>query len=301
MYHITVFTTTYNRAYLLTRVYKSLCQQTICEFEWLIIDDGSTDGTIELVKQWKMEDKFTIRYIYKENGGVHTARNVAYREIKTELCFQVDSDDWLLDDAVETVLLTWESKGGSSFSGIVALCADASGQVIGSRLPDRLSIPFRQLNTKYKVTGDKCYVFRTEVMVNIPEYPVFQGENRVPIAWKYSQIPDEKEILIINRPLCIVEYQPDGISAGIRKQYFKNPKGMAAGYKMVLRHAYGIKQLVKSSIGYSTFSLMSKNKGFISNSPKLISTLIFLPLGLAAYIYINARWGKYKRELKTNS
>lgn len=300
MFLITVFTTTYNRVNLLPRVYASLCQQTINQFEWLIVDDGSVDGTKAAVEQWIKEDKLTIRYIYKENGGVHTARNIAYREIKTELCFQVDSDDWLLNDAVETVLSVWKSEGGRNFSGIVGLCTDTTGELIGSRLPDRVSVPFRQLNTKYKVTGDKCYAFRTEVMVTIPDYPVFHGENRVPIAWKYSQIPDNMEILIINRPLCVVEYQPEGISAGIRKQYFRNPKGMAAGYEMVLRHAYGIKQLVKSSIGYTTFSLMSKNGGFISKSPRPLSTLVFLPLGLAGYIYINAKWGKYRRLSNTN-
>ena len=136
MYPITVFTTTYNRAQLLERVYKSLCRQTIHDFEWLIVDDGSTDGTEEIVKQWKNESKLTIRYIYKENGGVHTARNVAYREIKTELCFQVDSDDWLLNNAVETALLVWKTQGGYSFSGIVGLCIDTSDNFIGSQLPD---------------------------------------------------------------------------------------------------------------------------------------------------------------------
>ena len=300
MYPITVFTTTFNRANLLKRVYTSLCKQTNKNFEWLIVDDGSKDGTKELVKQWMNDNELTIKYIYKENGGVHTARNVAYREIQTELCFQVDSDDWLSNDAVETVLSLWEKHGGKNLAGIVGLCSYSSGEIIGSQLPDYQAVPFKELNTKYKVTGDKCHVFRTEVMKKIPEYPVFQGENRVPIAWKYSQIKDNQEVLIINKVLCIVEYQSDGISAGIRKQYFKNPKGMAAGYEMVLRNAYGFKQLVKSSIGYVTFGMMAQNNKLILNSPKPISTLIFYPFGLAGFIYIHVRWGKFKKEMKSS-
>lgn len=291
---ITIFTTTYNRDHLLSRVYSSLCRQTCKEFEWLIIDDGSTDNTEEFVNNWIKERKINIRYIAKENGGVHTARNLAYNSINTELCFQVDSDDWLVDNAVEIVLGIWSEYGNDELSGIVALCKFESGEVIGSELPKILTVPFRQLNTKYKVTGDKCYIFRNEVMKNIPDYPVFEGENRVPIAWKYSQIPDEKEILILNKTLCIVEYQPEGISAGIRKQYFTNSKGMAAGYEMVLRNSYGIKQLINSSIKYSTFSIIAKNKNFIRVSPKPLTTTLLLPLGLAGYFYIMIRWGKHQ-------
>lgn len=296
MYPVTVFTTTYNRSNLLKRVYKSLLKQTNRNFEWLVVDDGSTDNTKELVESWIEDKEMSIKYIFKENGGVHTARNVAYNEIQTELCFQVDSDDWLSNDAVEITLSLWGKYGGDKVAGIVGLCSNSSGELIGSKLPDLLSVKFRELNTKYKVTGDKCHIFKTKVMKNIPDYPVFEGENRVPIAWKYSQIQSDQEVLLTNKILCIVEYQPEGISAGIRKQYFKNPKGMAAGYEMVLKNAHGLKQLIKSSIGYVTFGLMAHNNKLIQKSPKPISTLIFYPFGLAGFIYIHVKWGKLTRK-----
>ena len=296
MNSITVFTTTYNRANLLKRVYDSLCRQTIKNFEWLIIDDGSTDETNQIVNKWVEKGHIKIRYIYKENGGVHTARNFAYNNIYSDLCFQVDSDDWLVDDAVETVINLWLKHGGKHISWIVGLCKFQSGEIIGSYLPEIISAPFRQLSTKYRVTGDKSYVFRTEMMKRIPEYPVFENENRVPIAWKYSQIPDENEILILNKALCFVEYQPEGISAGIRKQYFKNPKGMAAGYEMVLRNSIGLKQLVQSGIKYCSFSMLANNEKFISRSPKPVITFLLLPFGVIGFYYINIRWGKYKNK-----
>lgn len=106
---ITVFTPTYNRAYCLHKCYESMKRQTSKDFEWLIIDDGSSDGTDELVKGWMKEEKsFPIRYIYKKNGGMHTAYNVAYENIDTELAMNIDSDDYLTDTAIEDILNFWK-------------------------------------------------------------------------------------------------------------------------------------------------------------------------------------------------
>lgn len=294
MKRITVFTCTYNRADLLPRVYDSLCRQTCPDFKWLVVDDGSTDGTKELVQGWINEKKVEISYIYKKNGGVHTGYNAAFRTIDTELCMCIDSDDWLTDNAVEMILNLWDQNRELSYGGIIGLNIDSNGNVIGSQLPKRISSPYRHLYTKYKVTGDKKFVFRTEMMKEIPEFPEYSDEKLVPLGYKFIQIPDENELLIINKPLCVVEYQSTGISAGIRKQYFKNPKGMAAGYEMSMRYAYGIKQHIKTSVGYIVFSLIAGNKHFISKSPRPLSTLFFLPVGIGGYLYVLAKWGKYR-------
>lgn len=111
---LTVFTPTYNRAHTLRRVYESLCTQTVCEgFEWLVIDDGSTDFTRQLVEGFISEKRIPIRYIYKENGGLHTGYNTAYANIDSELCVCIDSDDFMPDDAVELILKKWDSEGSS--------------------------------------------------------------------------------------------------------------------------------------------------------------------------------------------
>ena len=105
---LTVFTPAYNRAHTLPRTYESLCRQKCKQFIWMIIDDGSTDNTAELVKGWQSRSNgFPIRYIYKENGGMHTAHNTAYANIDTELNVCIDSDDMLADNAVELILNKW--------------------------------------------------------------------------------------------------------------------------------------------------------------------------------------------------
>ena len=108
---LTVFTPLYNRKDTLKRTYESLCRQTCKDFEWLIIDDGSTDNPYKEIEEWIRRDNgFKIRYIYKENGGMHTAHNTAYENINTELNTCIDSDDYMPDDAVEKILNCWKSK-----------------------------------------------------------------------------------------------------------------------------------------------------------------------------------------------
>ena len=140
MSRITVFTPTYNRAYCLHKCYESLKRQTCKEFDWLIIDDGSSDGTDQLVQGWKAENNdFEIRYVYKENGGMHTAHNTAYEHIDTELNTCIDSDDKLAPGAVEHILAKWEQVKGCGYAGIIALDSDFDGNVIGKGFPGTTS------------------------------------------------------------------------------------------------------------------------------------------------------------------
>ena len=105
---ITIFTPAYNRAYTIHKCYESLKRQTSKNFKWLVVDDGSTDNTRELILKWKEEADFEINYIYKKNGGMHTAHNTAYENIDTELNVCIDSDDYLTDDAVEIIINEWQ-------------------------------------------------------------------------------------------------------------------------------------------------------------------------------------------------
>ena len=132
MAFITVFTPAYNRAHTLPRTYESLCQQNCKDFIWLIVDDGSIDNTVELIKEWQIKDNgFEIRYIYKENGGMHTAHNVAYENIDTELNVCIDSDDRLAENAVKKILEKWNEVKDLGYAGLIGLDADLDGNLIG--------------------------------------------------------------------------------------------------------------------------------------------------------------------------
>ena len=131
MAFLTVFTPTYNRADTLLRTYESLCVQDCKDFIWLIIDDGSDDCTAQRIDSWKhKENGFEIQYIYKENGGMHTAHNTAYENIHTELNVCIDSDDKMAPGAVRKIKDTWKKIRSQGYAGMIALDADFFGNII---------------------------------------------------------------------------------------------------------------------------------------------------------------------------
>ena len=153
---LTIFTPTYNRAHTLHLCYESLKRQTLKDFIWLIIDDGSTDNTKELIDQWIKEDIIPIRYYYQENQGMHGAHNTAYELIDTELNVCIDSDDYMPNDAVEKIITFWKRHGNENFAGIVGLDADQSEKVIGTTMPVGLkSTTLQELYDTYKVKSVK--------------------------------------------------------------------------------------------------------------------------------------------------
>lgn len=185
---LTIFTPAYNRAHTLGRTYESLLRQTCDDFEWLIVDDGSKDSTQELVERWMQEGKISIRYIYQENQGMHGAHNTAYRNIYTELNTCIDSDDYMPDDAVETIVNFWKAHGSDKYAGIIGLDCTENGNIIGTPFPKEMKET--TLNGFYAKggKGDKKLVYRTDIIKQYPEYPIFEGEKYVSLGYKYLLI-----------------------------------------------------------------------------------------------------------------
>ena len=148
---LTVFTPAYNRAHTIGRTYKSLCRQTCKDFEWLVIDDGSSDNTKELVEGWIKENKIPIRYIYQQNQGMHGAHNTAYANITTELNTCIDSDDFMPDDAVENIVYFWKQNGSDKYAGIIGLDQVVSGEIIGTKFVLN-NVKIKPVNAKHKHT-----------------------------------------------------------------------------------------------------------------------------------------------------
>lgn len=284
---LTVFTPTYNRAYTLHLCYESLKRQTCSDFEWLIIDDGSNDGTRELVAGWIRENRIPIRYHYQENLGMHGAHNAAYARIDTELNVCIDSDDYMADDAVEKITSFWRMHGSDKYAGIVGLDVSQRGDVIGTRMPEHVKhSTLTDLYALHQVKGDKKLVYRTELTSATPPYPIFPGEKYCPLSYKYILIDQQYPLLIMNEVLCVVEYMQDGSSLNIIKQYKKNPRGFSFFRKVAMQHAPSFKGRIREAVHYVSSSLIIRNASFLKESPRKGITLLAIPIGILLYFYI---------------
>ena len=168
----TVFTSTFNRAHTLYRPFRSLAGQTFRSFEWLVVDDGSTDGTRDLIDDWSTESRFPIRYLWQENQGLHIAFNRAVREAKGEFFFPLDSDDAIVPEALERLHWHWEripEHRRREFSGVCCLCRGDDGRLIGDRFPeDVMDSDSLEMAYRYRVRGQKGGFHRTDVMRQFP-------------------------------------------------------------------------------------------------------------------------------------
>ncbi|MDI9241562.1 glycosyltransferase family 2 protein [Fusibacillus kribbianus] len=277
---LTVFTPTYNRAHTLPRTYESLREQDCKDFIWLIVDDGSTDETANLVKRWQKEEKgFEIQYIYKENGGMHTAHNTAYENIHTELNVCIDSDDKMASGAVSKIKQTWEKVRGKEYAGLIALDTDFSGNLIGKGFPSGMQET--TLSGYYAAggSGDKKLIYRTDVIKSVPPYPVFPGEKYVGLVYKYTLVDQKYKLFVLNDVICEVEYQADGSTGTMWKQYLNNPCGFAFLRKVAMQYPTSKKRMIRDCIHYCSSSQIARNKYYIQESPRKLLTVLCTPLG----------------------
>lgn len=283
---ITVFTPTYNRAHLLHNCYESLLKQENKQFKWLIIDDGSTDNTKEVVEKWIQENLIEIKYVYKENGGLHTGYNKAIELLDTELSICIDSDDWLADNAIELILNFWDLNKEDDCAGIIGLDFDNNGNIIGGYLPNDKKIdPILLLAAKQK--GDKKYVVRTDLYKTVAPMPVFSDEKNFNPHYMILKLSKNYKFLTLNEPLCIVDYQEDGMSANIFKQYLDSPKSFAELRRIIMSLPNTpFVYLCKTTIHYISSSLIAKNKHYIKDSPRKLLTVLLMPFGYLLKYYI---------------
>lgn len=287
MYTITVFTTTYNRAYTLPRVYESLKRQTSKDFCWLIIDDGSKDNTQEIVREWEVESIVPIKYIFQENKGMLGGHNTAYDNIDTELSVCIDSDDYMPDDAIEKILTLWKKNKHNSIAGLVGLDAYQSGEIIGTKLPEKVHKAFyHELFDKYKIKGDKKYVFRTDIINKFPRYPIekFPDEKFPAQGYLYRLIGQEYPLLLFNEVFCIVEYLEDGNSNNKLKSFRQNPNAFAFYRKEMMRLSSTFSDRCRHTIHYISSCIFAKKYPFYGKNTALI--ILLSPLGLLLNLFI---------------
>lgn len=318
---LTVFTPTYNRKHTLPRTYESLCRQTCKDFDWLVIDDGSSDGTREWIESlgpktissgqkldWmgrivegEDENHFVIQapnvrieYVYKPNGGLYTGYNVAYQTIQTELCVCIDSDDFMPDDAVEKIVEKWrglsedEKKTYCGITGHDYNVVDK--KPIGGFFPENVtSIFFNELRTKKLHDGDTKQVMRTDLMREVAPMEGFEGEKNFNPIYLMIQVMDKYPVLLTRDNLCWVEYQigADSMSQGIFKQYVNSPRSFAKMRKLEMTLVHNtMKDRFRSAVHYVSSCMIARDRNWLKESPNKVLTLFASPLGVLLYLYI---------------
>lgn len=282
---ITVCTATYNRAGLLPRVYESLRLQTFRDFEWIIVDDGSKDETKELVESWIDSGDFPIRYIWKDNGGQYSAMNVGVREASGHYFASLDSDDRYVPDALERFMALWEGIPSSErerFAGVCGLDAYESGEIVGTRFPhDILDSDDIEIRMKFRVEGDKISLMRTKVMKEFP-FPEECGRFINPgVVW--NRIGLKYKTRFVNQVFAIIEYQPDGLTASDRFNYFRNPESVALCLRDLINSGrrFPLVVTIKTYANYVRYSLHQGTK--VREQAKLVNPVVqywfFVPLG----------------------
>jgi len=290
---LTVCTPTYNRAYTLNRVYKSLVAQSLKNFEWIIIDDGSDDNTKQLVNEFIAKKKVNIRYFYQTNQGKHIALNKGMELAKGKLFTCLDSDDWLYSNAIEKINSTWQQvQDNDGIVGIISLDSFENGDIIGTRFPEKLKqANWIDLNFKYGVTGDKDYYFRTNQLKKI-KFPSYKNNKHMPPSYQYYLLSKKFDFSLLNTPTKYVEYLNDGISKNKYNKYVVAPDNFAQYRFDIMDLIPSSKRKLMNTIHFNSSLCL----GNIKLKPKKIRNkiLVYLtkPLGYLLSMYIKVRVNK---------
>ena len=271
---LTIFTPTFNRATKLKRIYDSLLVQTGIDFEWLIVDDGSTDNTKEVVKGFST-NKFPIRYYKKENGGKHTAYNFALEHARGDFFLCVDSDDWLSKDAVKIISQIFSNKQENI---VLAYKRDHTGRLLSKKFPSNVSrMGILELEHYYQCVGEFSLIFRTKYAQKYP-FPVFNGEKFVTESVVYDRMFISEKAFLLPEVITECEYQSDGLTNNLNAIMKKNPAGYCLYFMQRIDLQDKIIQRIIVAGKYHCFChLAGKQKSdYIGRYPFLVMTTKFL-------------------------
>lgn len=277
---LTIFTPTYNRKKLLNRLYQSLLMQTDQSFEWIIVDDGSTDDTQEWVKRIESNSNFKIRYIWQKNSGKHVAFNTAISESTGELFMCVDSDDFLASpQVIGQIIDEWKLiKENVDLAGIISLKALQTGEILGKKFPDNIeyATPF-ELARKYHSYGERNIIFRLKYLKKY-SYPVFEGERFCPDSYITDCISQKYYMWLRDSVDVLCEYQEDGLSNTFSKVMKNNPKGFCVANMQIIDMEDNISEKIMTAIRFWAFKKLGKDRKIkYSGKNKTLVNLCYFP------------------------
>lgn len=260
MPYITIFTPVYNRAHTLERLYKSLTRQSYKDFEWVVVDDGSTDKSIEMVCGFiQNSPSFKIRLVKNNHGGKHRAVNTGLRTAAGKLFLILDSDDWLTDDALATVV-KWEAKIPihSKCAGLCGCNQAPNGKMISKGLlKEYVYMPLTEM-IKIGITGDRTDVLYTDLFRRYP-YPEIPNEYHIAPGVPFIRISnDGYNLLFFNEVICIQEYRADGLTAMGDKKSLDNFEGYTIRSRELLASDIGLKRKLEILVKYGFLSKEKK-------------------------------------------
>lgn len=281
---ISVLTPTYNRENLLGRLYQSLIENSKeeIEIEWLIMDDGSTDDTKNLVHQWKEEKKISIEYFYQENQGKMKALNNLVEKASGDLIIECDSDDYFTPNAFDVIKKEYQNNKQENIYAMCFLKNNQNGQNMGKNFKNQTTTMF-DLYFKEGEDGEKCLVFNASIRKKY-KYELENNESFITEARMYHKMDLHYKILCINKPIMICEYQLDGYSKNIKQQFQENPYGYYEYFKEIFEHdmrkvkwkkrLYVIKH-------YILFTYLTKRKKARKNvkgiTNKILYSILYMP------------------------
>lgn len=258
---VTILTPAYNRAFLLPRLYTSICQQSCKDFEWIIIDDGSLDNTEQLIIDFIKENNIEIRYFKQKNRGKHTAINLGVQKARGELIFIVDSDDMLPIDAIRIVQSEYENiRADNSFAGVAGLDCNINGKLIGTGLPqDNIDCNAMDIRYLFNVRGDLKEVFRREILLDFP-FPEIEEERFCPEQLVWFRIAQKYRLHYFNKSIYIADYQNGGITSEIIRARMDSPVASTLCYQELTEYNVPMKERIKAAINYYRFkACLTKN------------------------------------------
>ena len=290
----TIFTPTYNRAYTLERLYNSLKKQTSNRFEWIIVDDGSTDNTKEMVNNWVKEGAIPIRYYYQKNAGKPAAHNLGVNKAKGDLFCCIDSDDYIREDAVEIILEIWNKHGGDEIIGILAFRYSSEGEPITSIRSNIKYSTLRDAYKRYGLRGDTMLVYKTDAIRKY-SFPTIEGEKFIPEGYLYNKLDKDGYLWILREGLYICEYLDDGYTANVDKLLFDNYKSYILHLNTRMREADNLYEKLMDSIRYDAISIGRSCDNIVGNAEcKLFSILGYIP----GYLLYRKRYLPIIRQLQ---
>lgn len=297
---LTILTPSYNRGYILPKLYQSLVVQTDKDFEWLIVDDGSTDDTAEIVRNFISEGKISVRYIKKENGGKHTALNVGVQNITAKWTMIVDSDDALTENAVESIRRYSDKfdtyNTDKPLCGISFLRAFPDGNTNGKK-PEKnevISDFIQNRINSHDELADKAEVYLTDVLKKYP-FPVYNDERFLQENIVWISIAFDYNMLFLNEAIYIGDYLSDGLTRNVMKNKLNNPIGMYKNAELLMRPEFTFKNRLKGAVLYNIYYKIAHKKmknGLKLSANRLLCGITLFPSELI-YLYYMKKYSQF--------